>query len=450
MHSYTTRGRRRRIALRLSALTALAALGACADATPATAPVAPLKPNFGIGPILTVTNTSGGTGTGSLRWAVRQANYYSIIYFDPSLAGATITLDSTLRVGPDVTIEGPQTKGITISGGGTMEVMDLAGGATLRNLTITGGKACVGGGIAAWYGQVTVENSTITGNRAECYDALGGGIYADSLTLINSTVTENSSRLWAGGLYYRNNLQLINSTVTHNVAGSGQSGGIDSGNRSTALLRNSIIAFNTSLNCQSWMVLTREGRNLSNNTNCGDGTVMLVADPLLGELADNGGPTRTRAFAFNSPALNAATSCNVAVDQRYVPRDAACDLGAFEFTDFTRVSLTIDANTKVDASTGRATLTGSIRCTRADSFRLALELHQDQTVNGQVVDVHAASDIPVSCATTPKSWSATMVLTNGETYQAGAARASAATFQTPAWVAPASATSAVKIFLTRK
>ena len=104
MHSYTTRGRRRRIALRLSALTALAALGACADATPATAPVAPLKPNFGIGPILTVTNTSGGTGTGSLRWAVRQANYYSIIYFDPSLAGATITLDSTLRVGPDVTI----------------------------------------------------------------------------------------------------------------------------------------------------------------------------------------------------------------------------------------------------------------------------------------------------------------------------------------------------------
>ena len=151
------------------------------------------------------------------------------------------------------------------------------------------------------------------------------------------------------------------------------------------------------------MVLTYEGRNLSDNTNCGTGTVMLIADPLLGELADNGGPTRTRAFAFNSPALNAATNCNVTVDQRHVPRDAACDLGAFEFTDFARVSLTIDGNTKVDPTTGRATLTGTIRCTPAGPFRLTLELHQDQTVNGQVVDVHSASDIPVSCTTTPKS-----------------------------------------------
>jgi hypothetical protein len=447
MHSYTRHGHWR---TRTLGLAVLAALGACTDAPTATAPVKPLEPHFGIGPIITVTNTSGGTGTGSLRWAARQATVYSIILFDPSLAGATITLDSTLRVGPDVTIEGPQTKGITISGGGTMGVLDLASGAGIRNLTITGGKACVGGGIVAWNGLVTIEHSTVTGNRAECYDALGGGIYADSLLLINSTVTENSSRLWAGGLYYRNNLQLINSTVSHNVAGSGQSGGIDSGDRSTAVLRNSIIAFNTSLNCQSWMVLTREGRNLSDNTNCGDGTVMLIADPLLGELADNGGPTRTRGFAFNSPALNAATSCNVTVDQRYVPRDAACDIGAFEFTDFGSVNLTIDGNTKVDATTGRATLTGSIRCTRAGTFRLALELHQDQTVNGQVVDVHAASDIPVSCTTTPKSWSATMVLTNGETYQAGAARASAATFQMPAWLTAASATSAVKIFVTRK
>src|SRR5688500_3931007 len=106
MLSYITRGRHPR-ALRLAALMALAALGACADAPPPTAPVTVPKPHFGIGPLITVTNTSGGTGTGSLRWAARQATVYSIILFDPSLAGATITLDSTLRVGPDVTIEGP-------------------------------------------------------------------------------------------------------------------------------------------------------------------------------------------------------------------------------------------------------------------------------------------------------------------------------------------------------
>jgi hypothetical protein len=175
MYAYITRERCRPLAIRLSALTALVALGACADAPPATAPVAPSRPHFGIGPIITVTNTSGGTGTGSLRWAARQATVYSVILFEPSLAGATITLDSTLRVGPDVTIEGPQTKGITISGGGTMGVLDLARGAAVRNLTITAGKACVGGGIVAWNGHVTVEHSTVTGNRAECYDALGGG-----------------------------------------------------------------------------------------------------------------------------------------------------------------------------------------------------------------------------------------------------------------------------------
>jgi len=243
---------------------------------------------------------------------------------------------------------------------------------------------------------------------------------------------------------------MINSTVSHNTAASGQAGGIDTNNQSTGILRNSIIALNSSLNCQAWAVMTYEGRNLSDNTTCGSSPVMLIGDPLLGALADNGGPTRTRGFAFNSPALNAGTSCNVTVDQRYVPRDASCDLGAFEFTDFTSVNLTIDGNTKVDATAGRATLTGSIRCTRAGTFRLALELHQDQTVNGQVADVHSASDIPVSCTTTPKSWIATMVLANGETYQAGAARASAATFQTPQWVTPASATSAVKISIARK
>jgi hypothetical protein len=447
MPSYTPSARHRPLALNLAALIALSA---CADAPPATAPVAPLEPHFGIGPVITVTNTSGGTGTGSLRWAARQATVYSIIQFDPSLAGATITLDSTVRVGADVTIEGPQTKGITISGGGTMGVLDLAGGATVRNLTITGGKACVGGGIVAWNGHVTVEHSTVTGNRAECYEALGGGIYADSLTLINSTVTENSSRLWSGAIFYRNHLRMINSTVSHNTAAPGQAGGIDSHNLSTGVLRNSIIALNSGLNCQAWAPMTYEGRNLSDNSTCGSNPAMLIGDPLLGALADNGGPTRTRAFAFNSPALNAGTSCSVTVDQRHVPRDLACDLGAFEFTDFAKVSLTIDGNAKVDATTGRTTLTGSIKCTRAGTFRLALELHQDQTVNGQVVDVHSASDIPVSCTTTPKSWSASMGLMPGEAFQPGAARATAATFQMPAWIAPANVASAVKISVPRR
>jgi hypothetical protein len=104
----------------------------------------------------------------------------------------------------------------------------------------------------------------------------------------------------------------------------------------------------------------------------------------------------------------------------------------------------------VNTATGKALLTGTIKCTRNDAFRLALELHQDQKVNGQAVDVHSASDIPVACTTSATPWSATMGLSDGQVFQAGAGRATAQTFGTPEWVTPAGATGAVKISIARK
>ena len=58
----------------------------------------------------------------------------------------------------------------------------------------------------------------------------------------------------------------------------------------------------------------------------------VVANALLGPLADNGGPTLTHALLAGSPAIDAAGAgaCPV-TDQRGVARDAACDVGAFEF-----------------------------------------------------------------------------------------------------------------------
>ena len=142
--------------------------------------------------------------------------------------------------------------------------------------------------------------------------------------------------------------------------------------------------------------------------------------------------------------------CFPQTDQRYIPRDAKCDVGAFEFNDFTKVTLTIDQAVKFNSTTKKAPLTGTIKCTRNETFRLALELHQDQKVNGQVVDVHSATDIPVTCTTAAKPWSGSMGLAAGEAFQQGAARATAATFQTPEWVAPASVASAVKISVAKK
>ena len=56
-------------------------------------------------------------------------------------------------------------------------------------------------------------------------------------------------------------------------------------------------------------------------------------DPRIGALADNGGPTRTRALLAGSPAIDAASATDCpATDQRGVarPQGAGCDMGSFE------------------------------------------------------------------------------------------------------------------------
>jgi hypothetical protein len=62
-------------------------------------------------------------------------------------------------------------------------------------------------------------------------------------------------------------------------------------------------------------------------------------DPMLGPLADNGGPTLTHALLPGSPAIDAipAISCTLPTDQRGALRpivqtssDTPCDIGAFE------------------------------------------------------------------------------------------------------------------------
>jgi hypothetical protein len=56
-------------------------------------------------------------------------------------------------------------------------------------------------------------------------------------------------------------------------------------------------------------------------------------DPLVGPLADNGGPTLTHALLEGSPAIDAGDdSVCPAVDQRGIarPQGAACDVGSYE------------------------------------------------------------------------------------------------------------------------
>jgi hypothetical protein len=69
-----------------------------------------------------------------------------------------------------------------------------------------------------------------------------------------------------------------------------------------------------------------------------DPTDLINTDPLLGPLADNGGPTLTHALLPGSPALDAGVAvAGVTTDQRGIPRPqgSAPDIGAFESRGFT-------------------------------------------------------------------------------------------------------------------
>jgi len=147
-------------------------------------------------------------------------------------------------------------------------------------------------------GTATVTNSTLSGNSGY----FGGGIFnAGRLTVTNSTLSGNTSQT-DGAIF----------------------------NSGTLTFNNTIVTNSTSVNCTNNGSLIDGGGNLSwPDTTCPG----LNADPLLGPLQDNGGPTQTHALLAGSPAIDAALLANCpATDQRGVsrPQGAGCDIGAYE------------------------------------------------------------------------------------------------------------------------
>ena len=243
--------------------------------------------------------------------------------------------------------------GIGISGGGTL---------TLINSTVSGNSSGRGGGIINGSGTtLTLINSTVSGNNS---GSSGGGIHhnAGILTVTNSTVSGNRANGDGGGIYnavHSDTPNFFNSTITNNLAnadstGNESGGGVFNVGPATINFQNSIIAgnlrtfggVNVASDCDG--TINSNGFNLIGTaTLCTvtDGGVT-VADPLLGPLQDNGGPTQTHALLPGSPAIDAGNpnGCRdnlgtpLTTDQRGFPRPAdgnndnvaACDMGAFE------------------------------------------------------------------------------------------------------------------------
>jgi len=224
---------------------------------------------------------------------------------------------------------------------------------TLNDSTIRDNTAVSRGGGMRINGSVTTVNgSTISGNAVSA--GTGGGIHNTyPLTLTNSTISGNSANVGGGiyNSYMLGSLTLTNVTVNDNSATDG--GGIYFGDGDVTL-KNSIVANNTGGDFGGAGV-TSLGHNLDSDGTgglSGPGDISGV-DPLVGPLADNGGPTFTHALLPGSPAIDAGDNIDCpATDQRGVTRpldgdgdgNPICDIGAYEYEPPTEpvVEATVD------------------------------------------------------------------------------------------------------------
>jgi hypothetical protein len=239
------------------------------------------------------------------------------------------------------------------SGGGVEASPD--GRMLIQRSNVTNNKAAQAGGVMVFGPPVRIVDSTIAGNVASAgpeVEGDGGGILVGArgrLELTNSTVANNGAYTSGGGIFSDAGSQasIAFSTIARNRADAdamfgGTTGGIHLRTAgvqvaANARIANSIVALNTeaggvAADCGGIGFLGT-GINLLTTTNqgkCSEADPIVVANPQLGPLGSNGGPTPTIALLSGSPAIGAAGPGKApARDQRGVKRTDP-DLGAYE------------------------------------------------------------------------------------------------------------------------
>jgi hypothetical protein len=259
--------------------------------------------------------------------------------------------------GGAVVIDGGETFAVTVCGCRfDHNVAGALGGAIFRTpdggraathvdwTTFDGNQADHGGAAYFHHSDLHVAGTTFSHNSAQG----SGAIQADDTVFdfTNVTFAGNRALRGLGGAFslFGNGGTLTNCTFAdnHADAGPGFFGAAIAGN--TALtIRNSLFANNTSQDCGAPMAcadgmstgeadLQWPDSHLACNgpdTACATNTTF--ADPKLGPLVDQGGPTQTMAPAAGSPAIGLGKNCPAA-DQRGRPRKTpdGCTAGAYE------------------------------------------------------------------------------------------------------------------------
>lgn len=257
---------------------------------------------------------------------------------------------------------------------------------------------------------------------------VGAGAYSSApLQLVHTTVSSNSALQGGNGGAAHAGAGgspggAAGIPATAGIAGTSGVGGLRS-DAPTMTLTNSIVAGNSPGNCAG--NITDGGHDVTFPDASCPGT---NADPVLGALADNGGPTSTEALGAGSAAVDAVPASGAAcesADQRGVarPQGSACDAGAYE-------------NAPPAAVTGDATGIGSTSVTlqgtvtpflRATSYRFEYGMTQAYGASTPAQDAGAANSPTAVAAGAGGLAPATtyhyrLVATNGDGTTTGADR----------------------------
>lgn len=240
-------------------------------------------------------------------------------YFGYQTAPSQVSLERVNVVGNVAAAQGGG--GISVISAGDPDLVT----ATIVDSTIASNEATDGAGILASLSpSVVVERSTISGNTARddlstyTNHGRGGGarLLDSSVSLTEVTLTDNTAEKDTGGVLVDDSqLNLARSFIGD------QRSGVD-----------------CALDGYPGGTIASLGHNADSDGTCGltEPTDLPVVVPLLGSLADNGGPTWTHLPLVGSPLLDViplgVNGCGTTPDQRGVlrPQGPACDIGSTE------------------------------------------------------------------------------------------------------------------------
>ena len=252
-----------------------------------------------------------------------------------SITGAMISNNAANRAGAGIEIADDATNDLPTALRITETTVNANG--ILTAAPGNGGGVHIGGA-----GQFRADRSTISNNSAR----EGAGVWsagAGQVRLSNSTVSRNAAAEDGGGVYDNGgsssaDIALESVTVAFNTAG-GDGGGLlsQSADGASFTFANTVVGRNAA---------TGDGDDCSGAFDSGDynlvqrtsgctlggdlGNTITGQDPMLGALADNGGPTRTHLPMDGSPVINVGLS-QLDVDQRGLGRGNLDDIGSVEF-----------------------------------------------------------------------------------------------------------------------